>query len=265
MTGAAAMSWIAGGGCLAEADRLVSHGLGVFETMLAVDGRVARADWHAERMAAGCANLGIDPPAWPEMMEELASRLPREGWWRVRVTRSGGCGPLNRLHGDSAVTIVTLAAAGPPPESMTVVTAPWRRNEGSPLSRVKSTSYAESLLALDHARRAGTDDVVFLNAAGRLAEAATANLFLRIDGVHVTPPCDEGCLPGIARRWMLETFPARTKVEPVDPTMIAAADAVLLCSAVRGPVPVLRWDQRELSAPDDIDELRATWRASLFP
>jgi len=255
--------WISGADTVPLDDRMLTHGLGVFETMLAVDGRLVRPGHHAERIADACARLGIDAPDWQACLDEIGHRLPPTGWHRVRVARSAGRGRLDRTAGEAPITLLSISPLAPPPESIRVVTARWQRNESSPLSAVKCSSYAESLLALDHARRSGAEEVVFLNTRGRLAEAATANVFLIRDGRFLTPPCADGCLAGTTRRWILESFPEQACEVTLDPAETITAEGVFLCSATRGPVAVSHWDSREIPIPPAFARLKSAWRASI--
>jgi len=79
-----------------------------------------------------------------------------------------------------------------------------RRNSQSPLSRLKSTSYLESILARQEAREAGVDEALCLDEKGFLAEGSMSNIFLVADGRLKTPGYDSGILPGITRQTVLE-------------------------------------------------------------
>jgi len=79
-----------------------------------------------------------------------------------------------------------------------------RRNSGSPLSRLKSANYLESLLARQDARAAGVNEALCLNEKGFLAEASMSNIFLVTNGILRTPGQESGILPGITRETILE-------------------------------------------------------------
>jgi branched-subunit amino acid aminotransferase/4-amino-4-deoxychorismate lyase len=127
-----------------------------------------------------------------------------------------------------------------------LVTADFPRNERSPLSGIKCASYAENLIALDQARRAGADEALFFNTRGELCEAATANVFLVRDGNVLTPPLSSGCLPGTMRARVMARI--AVKEQPLTAADLAAAEEVFVTSATRGVVPVVKWDGRVLQA-----------------
>jgi branched-chain amino acid aminotransferase len=101
-----------------------------------------------------------------------------------------------------------LITAGPRPPGLAparvVIASVTRRNEHSPLSRLKTLNYLDSILARQEAAALGADDAILLNTAGRVAEATAGTLFIRLGGETVTPPVSEGALPGIARALLLE-------------------------------------------------------------
>ena len=70
----------------------------------------------------------------------------------------------------------------------------WPHDEHSPLAGVKTTSLAESVIALPGARERGADEALFLNSRGNLCEATTANVFVVRERVET--PAAVGRVPG---------------------------------------------------------------------
>ncbi len=263
-------TWLLGGGDESGllGDRALTHGLGVFETMLVVNGRLIRWDLHFRRLESGCHRLGIDAPDAGAVERELGSALegiaaPRA---RVRVMQTAGAGGLRELAGRTGRTILSVEALGAVPDSIEVATSPWPRNEGSPVAGVKCSSYAESLIALDHARRAGVDELIFPNTRGMLCEAATANVFVVTGGSVVTPPVSSGCLSGTTRGRILEwagSLGISSEERPVSMDEAREADELFLTSATRGVVWVSRWDDRAYADRRVTARLRQAFEDSL--
>ena len=221
--------------------------------MLALDGQPLALDLHLARMRGGAARLGLDVGrrGEAEILAGMSGLLERAGLSmgraRVRLALSAGAGDLRQLEaGSDALLWMTVATCPPPPQSITLVTADFPRNERSPLSGIKCASYAENLIALDQARRAGADEVLFYNTRGELCEAATANVFLVRDGDVLTPPLSSGCLPGTMRARVMARI--AVKEQPLTAADVAAADELFVTSATRGAVPVVRLDGRVLPA-----------------
>ena len=251
-------------------DRGAFLGLGLFETMLAINGAPVFADRHLNRLRMSCEKFGwpLDLSDFPEAAVELLVRNSlTTGRARLRLMVTAGSGPLNDLTTgvDRLVWLASFPAVEPP-ESVAVCLSPWPRNERSPLAGLKTASYAENLVALDHARRLGFDETIFTNTNGHLCEAATANLFVVRNSILLTPSLDSGCLPGIGREVICELASAHgitLEERPLLPADLLAADESFLTSAIRGPVAVSRFGDREFSPGPVTREMRRLWNVAI--
>jgi len=92
----------------------------------------------------------------------------------------------------------------------------------------------------EYSERLGTDEVVYLNERGELAEGSRTTIFIERDGELLTPPLSAGLLPGTLRAELLAEGKAR------DPQLrladLESADAVFLGNSVRGLVTARRID-----------------------
>ena len=93
---------------------------------------------------------------------------------------------------------------------------PWPRNERGALAGLKTTSYAENVVALAYAAERGATEAVFANTAGHLCEGTGSNVFYVVEGELRTPTLAAGCLAGISRALLLEWYGGREVDEPVD-------------------------------------------------
>ncbi len=255
-------------------DRGAMLGLGLFETLLGMDGKAVFGERHLARLAAGCARLGWVAPQteFADLPAAMAGLLQRAGHGagraRLRLAVSAGSGGLADLtSGADRLVWMTASPLPDTPASVAVDIAPWPRNERSVLAGLKCASYAENLVALDHARRAGFDETLFFNTTGDLCEAATANVFIVRDGVLLTPPLACGCLAGITRALVLELAAQHglpCKVAALGPADLERAAEVILTSATRGPVAVSRVGARMLPPARTGARLRALWEAAVL-
>ena len=236
-------------------DRGMQHGLGLFETLLALDGTPVFADRHLTRLQQACARLGwpLEIPAFRETAVELLARNNLiAGRARIRLSITAGSGTIHDLTpGSDRLIWMTAFPASDPSASLTASLSPWPHNERSALTGMKCASYAENLIALDHARRLGFDETIFTNTAGHLCEAATANLFVVLDGTLLTPTLASGCLPGITREVVIEL--ATELGIPCEERHLALAELqqakeVFLTSSLRGVVPLSRFEDYRYTA-----------------
>ena len=115
-----------------------------------------------------------------------------------------------------------------------------RRNEFAPSSRLKTLSYIDGIAAAREVA-ADADDALMLNTHGHVASSTIANIFLLRGNELVTPSLDQGILPGIMRRVLLDNAKKMGSV-PVEKTVsledLFRADAVFLCNSLRFLRPV---------------------------
>ena len=78
----------------------------------------------------------------------------------------------------------------------------------------------------------GFYDVLFLNNRNEVTEGAVSNIFIKKDGVFLTPPVSSGLLNGIYRQHIIKTNGAQEQIMMLDG--LKSADAVYICNSVRG-------------------------------
>ena len=252
------MMWVGDrniGSLVSEDEALVSvldHGFtvadGVFETMKVVDGAPFTLTRHLRRLATSARAMGLAEPnedviraAVGEVL--FANRPLLAGPGRLRITYTGGVAPLGSNRGAAVPTlVVALSAQNPWPETTTVVTVPWTRNENSAVAGIKTTSYADNVIALLRAHEHGASEAIFANTRGELCEGTGTNVFVIIDGQVLTPPLTSGALAGVTRDLVLEWFDGTEQV--LDLSVLQGADEVFLTSSTRDVHPVVRADER---------------------
>ncbi|BDA82611.1 4-amino-4-deoxychorismate lyase [Aureimonas sp. SA4125] len=220
-------------------DRGLLLGDGVFDTALVVGGTVFLGEKHVDRLVAALAVLQIplDRSAIETAMTALAERQ-QTGSIRLTVTRGTGPRGLGLPPEPKPMLLGTSAPLAPAlmfsPLRCAVSTV--RRNETSPLSRLKALGYLDAVLALQKAKEEGADDVLFLNARGMAACSALANLFV-VDGFELlTPPLKDGVLPGIIRGWIIdnaENFGLRPLEQSISSKKLDAVDGLFLTNSLR--------------------------------
>ncbi len=247
---------------------VLDHGFtvadGVFETLkVTTDGAFALSR-HLVRLNASALAMGLREPdldiiriAVEDVLTENRAEIGALG--RLRITYTAGVAPLGSDRGDAIPGLVVAASTATAwPESTTVATVPWTRNERSAVAGVKTTSYADNVVALAAAHAAGASEAVLANTVGDLCEGTGTNVFLVVDGDVLTPPLSSGCLAGITRELVIEWFGAREVAVPID--ILQAADEVFLTSSTRSVHPVLKADDRTWGIAGPVSrDLRASF------
>jgi branched-chain amino acid aminotransferase len=245
--------WLDGGLQDIESARVsvFDHGLtvgdGIFETVKAVDGRPFALTRHLNRLTRSARGLGLPDPDLDEVRRACAAVIEANPMplGRLRITYTGGHGPLGSDRGQHGPTlVVALGETTRRPDATAVITVPWTRNERGALTGLKTTSYAENVVALARAHEQGASEALFANTVGQLCEGTGSNVFVVLDGEIHTPPVASGCLAGITRELVVEWTGAKETDLPLD--VLRRADEVFLTSTLRDVQGVRRVDGREL-------------------
>jgi branched-chain amino acid aminotransferase len=225
-------------------------GDGVFEALKISDAGPFAVQRHLDRMSRSAKALELPLPDHAVVRGAIEAVCADQTWefGKIRITYTGGPGPLGSQAAYGPATLVVIAEpTDPPAPTVGIVTAPWRRNENGALTGVKSTSYAENVLGLSYAHGHEASETIFLNTAGDVCEGTGTNIYCVLGGRVITPPLEAGCLAGITRELLLEWC----DVVEQDFTLAEAADAdeVFITSSLRDVQGVSRWDGVDYPAP----------------
>lgn len=235
------------------------YGYGLFETMRAYGGQVFLLDRHIDRLARSAEKLGINIEGLAlrnAVMDTLNANKLADA--RLRLTLSIGEGSVAPDPSSCRQPTLLVVAAPYQPLAEEVyrrgfraVTSSIRRNSISPLVKLKTANYLESLLARQEAKEAGVDEAICLNEKGLLAEASMSNVFLVSRGKLRTPGEDCGVLPGITRETVLE-LARRTSVASVEcdikPAEVFQAQEAFLTNSLMEIVPLTVLDGKPIGS-----------------
>ncbi len=251
------------GATVSAFDHGLTVGDGLFETMKVVtDEHGAKHAFalsrHLRRLRRSAAGLALplavtDDDLRAAVRAVLDANATTAG--RVRVTITGGIGPLGSDRAETRPTVLVASAPlAPWPATAAVARVPWRRNEHSAIAGLKTTSYVENVVALQHAHEQGASEAIFANTAGALCEGTGSNVFVGIGGRLCTPPLSSGCLAGITRELLVEHLDVEDTDLPLD--RLHEVDELFLSSSTRDVQPVDRIDGQPVRrAPGPLTEL----------
>ena len=257
---------------LAVVDHGVTVGDGVFETCGVVRGSAFALTRHLARLERSATGLGLEPPDLDAARAGVAAVLAaRPDLGRVRITVTAGPGPLGSARGDGRQTLLVVAGPAGRPTPSRAVRVPWTRNERSAVAGLKTTSYAENVVALAEARRRGADEALLANTVGELCEGTGSNVLVERDGEVLTPALSSGCLAGITRELVLEWsaaagLPVREAAPGELPftvldEVLAGRAALGLSGSVRTVVPVVELDGTPVAPGPVLAEVAALYAA----
>lgn len=226
------------------------HGAGLFETVRVEGGRPLRLGLHLARLQRGLDFLGME--AAPDA-GVLLDFLERE-----RDLSSHGLGVLRLVAVDGRLMAwaepLTEEPAGP---VRVALASGFRRSSSSPLNRHKTLAYLENNLLGRQARQQGVYELLALNEQERLSDGSRTTALLLLERTWVTPPVEDGALPGTLRALLLAAGLLRE--EPVGFPELRRARALVLANALRELVPVGELEGAQGLDPDPppLRDLRA--------
>jgi len=244
------------------------HGLtvgdGCFETTPIVRGTPFAMRRHLARLRHSLAGLGIELATTDDELrqacQQVADANPEASI--IRLTVTAGAGPLGSGRGEGPPTVMIGAAPSRGWDATAaVVTVPWPRNERGALAGIKSTSYAENVVALAHAKQRSASEAIFPNTLGQLCEGTGTNIVVEHNGRLVTPTLASGCLAGVTRALVIETSDVDELDVPIE--VLETTSEAFLTSSTRDVMPIVRIDERALE-PGPLTAAAATALAELM-
>ena len=227
----------------------VLSGRGVFETMLAQDGKIVLLEMHLARFKKGLRYLKIlSPWALSVLKENLyeSLRLNRLRGARIRLMAWERKG---RTHW-AIVTLPYRAYTFPQyRRGFSAGISGIRRNEGSPLTRIKSLDYHSFRRALQKAQENGFDEALLLNRKGYWVEGSLSNIFFWKGRKLYTPKLSCGCLDGVTRRIVIQIaqrLNIPVKQVRAEREELFSADEAFLTNSLMGIMPLTRVQGRKI-------------------
>lgn len=240
-------------------DRLwPDRAIGVFETLLVVDGAPVELHAHLRRLSSSARALfAAELPAdTRELVLDSAAPL-RLG--RVRLTVAPG--PTGAL-GSEAVAASVDAEDVFPSWERAIVLRPLLVRGG-----LGAHKWADRAWIAWTSSESDRCLPLVLDAGGELLEASRANVFAVEGEALVTPPADGRILPGVARAQTIETARAlgtELREEALTIDRLIAGGEAFLTGSVRGIEPVRFVGDAELTEPGEAvrevaAELKRMW------
>lgn len=244
---------------IAPLNRGFLFGDAIYEVWRTHDGVIFAWEDHWERLERSARALYFELPLKADaMLAEIrrtaAAYRQHAGfvgdlYIRLQITRGTGAIGLDTKLADRTdflILVQPCPATTPKKEGeglvLSVATS-LRRNPIDCLSPAwKTGNYLNNILCLREARSRGADEVVILNLAGEVTEAAVCNIGFIQGNTVITPPLSAGILGGITRGLMTTQLAKAVGVEvsesTVRPEDFAGMDECFLLSTTKDVAPV---------------------------
>jgi len=238
-------------------DRGLAYGDGVFETMRAHGGAVHWWPAHWRRLDRGAQALGFALPVQAHVRREAEALLEgANGVLKLIVTRGAGGRGYAPPQPATPHWILSIHDVPPafPDEGLSLRWCDTRLALQPALAGIKHCNRLEQVLARGEWRDPDIHEGLLRSIEGDVVSATAANLFVLSEGRWTTPAVDRCGIAGVCREWAIGALQAREARLAV--TEVEAADAVFLCNAARGILPVARLGARVWRPHPQVAQLR---------
>ena len=226
-------------------NRLEAYGDGLFETMRVHRGELPWWRSHWDRLAHGAHRLRLPLPDEALVREAAASLFADggDGVLKLLLGRGGtnrGYAPTSSASPLWMLSRHALPAVGP--DGLAARWCETRLSIQPVLAGLKHCNRLEQVLARAECDDAGVDEGLMLDSEGNVVSATSGNLFMLSDGRWSTPLVDRCGVAGVCRAHLINLLQASEL--SLSPAQVEAAEAVFLCNAVRGILPLARLGAR---------------------
>jgi 4-amino-4-deoxychorismate lyase len=239
-------------------DRGLAYGDGVFETLLVHGGEPVWWQEHWQRLRLGALRLGLPMPEEAQVRHECAALLADAGRAVLKVLLTRGSGGRGYAPPPDATATVVLSRHEAPSAPARGLHLRWAKTTLAiqpALAGIKHCNRLEQVLARAEWQDPDIDEALMCDGEDRVVGATSANLFVLLGGRWLTPPVERCGVAGIARAWLLANLPGAA-VADLNGADVSRADALFLCNAVRGILPVRRLGMREWPAHEALASAR---------
>lgn len=198
---------------ISPSDRGFLLGDGLFETIRCEKGFFIHFKEHYQRLLTSAIALKLKLNYSCEDLLTLCHDLIisnhfQHGISSLRITLSRGISGRGIYIDFEAVPTLLITSApyqSPINYPKTYLTSVVR-SKHSKIVRMKTLNYLEPILSRMEAQENHCDEGIMLNSDGAITETSIGNLFFVLDnGSVITPPVEDGLLPGIMRNKIIET------------------------------------------------------------
>ncbi len=199
----------------------------LFETLLLeAGGHYRYLEEHLVRLKVSAEALGF----------RFDGGTAREALIRLAASEAGPLVVRLDLAAAGEIHLSTREAPAQPAAPVTLLVSPFRVEPDDPLLHHKTTR--RGFYDREYRRAVATDcfDALFINRLDRVTEGAITNVFARFNDEWVTPPLDDGLLPGI---WRAAFAAEKGAIEgSLTLEALLLADEIVVGNSVRGATAV---------------------------
>ena len=232
-------------------NRTFRYGIGLFETLLAINNEVQQLSFHWNRLQQGLQLLDFQTPSFFNeaslliSIQGLLNKNKHNKYARIRIQFFANAGGILETQQNTCNYLIETSAIDASicelnENGLVVGIHTLYRKEIDPLSAYKINGRICYAMAAQEAKEKKWNDALVLNSQGNIIESSISNIFWVKNKTVYTPPISEGCIAGIRRANWICTLKEKgiPVIEmPLSKEMLLEADEVFLTNSIRK----IRW------------------------
>lgn len=231
-------------------DRSFNYGDGIFTTMQVRGGDIQLWPLHLQRLQLGAAKLGLAPIDWQQLRLQAEQAVSSaEQVIKILISRGEG-GRGYACNNVSAPRIYISCSAMPDyqqarQQGVCLVVAQLALAVQPALAGLKHNNRLEQVLLKQELAQSGAEELLVLDQLGFVTEVTAANVFFQRGGQWFTPELKRAGVDGVMRQHLMQQMPVTEVNWQIDE--LREVDAMFICNALMGIVPVRRFEHNSLS------------------
>jgi branched-chain amino acid aminotransferase len=240
-------------------DRGLNYGDGVFETLRTYNGEIFALRQHIKRLRAGANQIAIplkdDESSWGIILKRLLllnGFKKGDSTFRITITRGTDFDGLNATLKTEPTMIVINRPISPSvaikqKSGIRGTVLDVRGVRPYALANIKSLNFLPNVLGKMEVSALGFDEGFFLNLGGTLTEGTTTNIFLIKGGELITPPLEDGLLPGVTRGVVIDLAKQKgfeVSERSFDTEAVLSSEEAFVTNSVVEITPLIELEER---------------------
>jgi branched-chain amino acid aminotransferase len=232
-------------------NRTFRYGIGLFETLLAINNEVQQLSFHWNRLQQGLQLLDFQIPSFFNeaslliSIQGILNKNKHNKYARIRIQFFANTGGILETQQNTGNYLIETSAIDASicelnENGLVVGIHTLYKKEIDPLSAYKINGRICYAMAAQEAKEKKWNDALVQNSKENIIESSISNIFWIKDKTVYTPPISEGCIAGIRRSNWICTFKEKgiPIIEmPLSKEMLLEADEVFLTNSIRK----IRW------------------------
>lgn len=231
-------------------DRSFNYGDGIFTTMQVRGGSIQLWPLHLQRLQHSVSQLGFGTVDWDALQQQAQAAITAPDQV-VKVLISRGEGGRGYAAADVTAPGIYISVSPMPnyqqaqQQGIHLGIASLKLAVQPLLAGLKHNNRLEQVLLKQELAATEYDDLLVLDQQGFITEASAANVFLHRDGAWHTPELLRAGVAGVMRQHILQ----QVSITQVNwgISELASVDAIFICNALMGIVPVRSINGRALT------------------